>query len=215
MTLQEQMLDMLTSAYNRRKDGNIGKLMGIFAEGLEKAGAAIEDIRAWRDLYTASGRVLDRMGGNYGVQRDGADDAFYRVLILQKMLAAYCGGDGDTVIRAAAALLAVAPEEVELEEVFPAKLRVYVDQAHLGEQQLATIDPIAFMLNRIVAAGIGIKMILVETRSYQTALYINTGAAVKTSLKIRPPEINRSISGKIFSIGGYATISYISIRPKS
>ena len=36
MTLQERMLDMLTSAYNRNPDGNIGKLMGIFANGLER-----------------------------------------------------------------------------------------------------------------------------------------------------------------------------------
>ena len=29
MTLQERMLDMLTSAYNRNPDGNIGKLMRL------------------------------------------------------------------------------------------------------------------------------------------------------------------------------------------
>ena len=215
MTLQEQMLDMLTSAYNRRKDGNIGKLMGIFAEELEKAGAAIEDIRAWRDLYTASGRVLDRMGGNYGVQRDGADDAFYRVLILQKMLAAYCGGDGDTVIRAAAALLAVAPEEVELEEVFPAKLRIYVDQAHLGEQQLAAIDPIASMLNRIVAAGVGTKLWLKSHRNVADTLCLNAGVGMTAYLSIHPPEANRSINGTAYLCGGMAQVCYIAVHPIS
>ena len=215
MTLQEQMLDMLTSAYNRRKDGNIGKLMGIFAEGLEKAGAAIEDIRAWRDLYTASGRVLDRMGGNYGVQRDGADDAFYRVLILQKMLAAYCGGDGDTVICAAAALLAVAPEEVELEEVFPAKLRIYVDQAHLGEQQLAAIDPIASMLNRIVAAGVGTKLWLKSHRNVADTLCLNAGVGMTAYLSIHPPEANRSINGTAYLCGGMAQVCYIAVHPIS
>ena len=71
MTLHERMLSMLTSAYNRNPSGNIGKLMGIFADGIDVIDAALRDVREWRNLNTAAGVVLDRVGDTYGVSRVG------------------------------------------------------------------------------------------------------------------------------------------------
>lgn len=157
MTLQEQMLDMLTSAYNRRKDGNIGKLMGIFAEGLEKASAALTDIREWRDLYTAKGRVLDRMGVNYGVPREGADDDTYRLMIVTKMLAAYSGGDPDTLISAAAALMDMPDAAIRLSEG-TAAVTLTMDELEVPTGFFARQDTVCDMLQQVVAAGIRLTL---------------------------------------------------------
>lgn len=219
-----KMLDMLTGAYNRTDvqnanlglppETNIGKLFETFAWSLELVHYQSDKVLLWDNIDYATGAVLDRYGANFGVSRNGASDDFYRLLIKVKMISLLSGGDIDTVINAAASLLSVNVSDILLEEVFPAKIFLYLDSSKLDSASLANIDLVLKMVKRIVAAGVGIKFILVKNRNYQNTLYINTGAAVKTSSRIRPPEINRNIPGKIFSAGGYSTISYIRIRPK-
>ena len=108
----EKMLDMLTDPYthrdlqnvrkNRKLETNIGKLFSLLSDGFEVIHKNAELVRLWDDLENAEGAVLDRYGANFGVQRGAASDALYRILIRVKMLAQLSGGDGDTVIRAAA-----------------------------------------------------------------------------------------------------------------
>ena len=84
------MLDMLTGAYNRDDvrnaysslplETNIGRLFNTLAWGLELVHDQSDKILLWDDLDNAQGAVLDRYGENFGVARDGAPDAFYRLL---------------------------------------------------------------------------------------------------------------------------------------
>ena len=69
------------------------------------------------------------------------------------MLAQLSGGDGDTVIRAAGELLGVQFSDIELQDVYPAKVALYVDQSLLSEERLALIDQIAVALKRMWFAG--------------------------------------------------------------
>lgn len=55
-------------------------------------------MRVWDDLDNAKGAVLDRYGANFGVDRGGATDTVYRLLIKVKMIALMSGGDIDTII---------------------------------------------------------------------------------------------------------------------
>lgn len=123
------MLDMLTGAYNRDDvrnaysslplETNIGRLFNTLAWGLELVHDQSDKILLWDDLDNAQGAVLDRYGENFGVARDGAPDAFYRLLIKVKMISLLSGGDIETVINAAATLFDIEPEQVDLDEVFP------------------------------------------------------------------------------------------------
>ena len=163
----EKMLDMLTDPYthrdlqnvrkNRKLETNIGKLFSLLADGFEVIHKNAELVRLWDDLENAEGAVLDRYGANFGVQRGAASDALYRILIRVKMLAQLSGGDGDTVIRAAGELLGVQFSDVELQDVYPAKVALYVDQSLLSEERLALIDQIAVALKRILTAGVGLR----------------------------------------------------------
>ena len=205
------MLDMLTGAYNRDDvrnaysslplETNIGRLFNTLAWGLELVHDQSDKILLWDDL------------DNVGVARDGAPDAFYRLLIKVKMISLLSGGDIETVINAAATLFDIEPEQVDLDEVFPAKVWIYVDEADLEAEKIDTAELIAGVMKRIVAAGVGMRLFLRTYRRNEATLYLNTGAAISSRMTIRPPVINRRASSTIY-LNSYAyELAHITIRP--
>lgn len=165
-----QMLEYLTGAYNCsdiRNDKhslpmetNIGKLFGTFAWGLELIHEHSDRMLLWDDIDNAQGAVLDRYGANFGVSRGGANDAFYRLLIKVKMISMLSGGDIDTIIKAAANLFNVQASDIEVRELFPAKIWLYVDEDILDAERLEASDLIAELMKRIVSAGVGTRIFL-------------------------------------------------------
>lgn len=183
-----EMLYALTSAYSRKDydncqqelslETNIGKLFSIFAWGLDSVQEQAELIRLWDDLDHACGSVLDRYGANFGVKRISPDDRFYRLAIKVKLMAQLSGGDTDTVIRAAGALLDVELSDVLLEDVYPAKIALYVDKKLLSQDRLDLIEPIAYAIKRILAAGVGMRLYLRTYRTYkQDLIFLRCGYA--------------------------------------
>ena len=174
----EKMLDMLTNAYNRRDlvnvqksrplETNIGKLFSLFAWCLELIHDNADLVKSWDDLDNAEGSVLDRYGETYGVERGAASDALYRIFIRVKWMAQLSGGDRNTIIMAAAELLGVEYTDVRYEDVFPAKIALYVDESLLSEERLELIEQIAYAIKRILAAGGGFRLFL---RTYPTNRY--------------------------------------------
>lgn len=206
----EKMLDMLTDPYthrdlqnvrkNRKLETNIGKLFSLLSDGFEVIHKNAELVRLWDDLENAEGAALDRYGANFGVQRGAASDALYRILIRVKILAQLSGGDGDTVIRAAGELLGVQFSDIELQDVYPAKVALYVDQILLSEERLALIDQIAVALKRILTAGVGLRLYLRTYRTYRYDLNIGHGAMVNVVRWLPPVSQDRS-SRADFKIG--------------
>jgi hypothetical protein len=178
------MLDALTSAYSRKDyynrqrgsplETNIGKLFAIFSWGLDSVQEQAELVKLWDDIDYAKGFVLDRYGANFGVQRNGAADAFYRLMIRVKLLSQLSGGDIDTVINAAASLFGIPPEKVVLTEIFPAKIGIEVNEADLDPETLEMASDIIAMIKRILAAGIGLVAVLQSYREFKSNLVIQT-----------------------------------------
>ncbi|MCI8442577.1 MAG: hypothetical protein HFG27_08610 [Provencibacterium sp.] len=186
MSYLATMLDMLTGAYirsdlRRAQEGNppqtnIGKLLSIYADGLETVHAALDTVRLWDDLDRSVGTTLERYGANFGVARENAPDIIYRVMIKVKMMAQLSGGDIDTVIRAASALFDVDEQDILLRELFPAKIRILVDSASLDEEHRSLLPTILRFFKRIVAAGVGFDMgprIEVATTVYAAAYAVS------------------------------------------
>lgn len=165
-----QMLDFLTSAYTREDvrnsrhslplETNIGKLFGTLAWGLELIHDSGDRMVLWDNLDNARGAVLDRYGANFGVERGGSNDTFFRLLIKIKMIALLSGGDINTIVSSAANLFNVELPEVELREVFPAKVWLYIDEDILDAERLEAAPLIAELVKRIAAAGIGTRIFL-------------------------------------------------------
>ena len=84
-----KMLEKLTGAYTKDPDSLIGKLFQLFASALWGVEDTLQVIAVWRGIDNAKGTTLDRMGRNFGVRRDGADDRFYRLMIKVKVTASF------------------------------------------------------------------------------------------------------------------------------
>jgi len=200
---QLQMLEMLTGGYTREDVQNtrqqrppetyIGKLIHLAAWGFDlihkSAGSVL-----WDDMEHAQGAALDRYGKNFGVARNNTEDDFYRLMIQVKMMAQISGGDIDTLIGAAAALMGVHPDKVDLNEVFPAKVWIYIDEIALSKHHIEVIDIIAQMMKRIVAAGVGMRIFLRTKTRFNKHIYVNTGVSsyILTTAKVASEEDKQS-----------------------
>lgn len=202
-----EMLDALTSAYSRRDYENlrrgdpvetlIGKLFSVLAWGLDSVQEQAELIRAWDDIDNAHGSVLDRYGANFGVKRFGAGDAYYRLAIKVKLLAQLSGGDIDTVLDAAASLLEIPVEQIDMDEVFPDKVSLSVNEADLTPETLAIVVEIVAMIKRILASGIGIIATLRSYKEFRREVLIGTSLFDRTSLKFDLLDARRTFSEDI------------------
>lgn len=219
------MLYALTSAYSRKDydnhrqglplETNIGKLFSILAWGLNSVEEQAELVLLWDDLDNAQGSVLDRYGENFGVKRNGSADPFYRLLIKVKMISLLSGGDIDTVINATASLFNIDPALVYLDEVYPAKVRVYVDEDVLDATSIQTAESIASVMKRIVAAGVGMKLFLRSHRSYTQTVYINTGFAAHSRITARMPNVNRKATATLYTGTAAICLTAVTIKPAS
>lgn len=184
MNFTEQMLDMLTSAYdrddifrlkeNKSPKTNIGKLLSVVGYGFDIIKEHTEKVRLWDDIDRAEGRSLDRYGGNYGVYRGETSDAVFRVMIKVKILSMLSAGQMDTIIRAASILFGVPATQIRAEEVFPAKLYLYINIEEIRDERLEVFWAIASLMRHIKAAGVGLRIILVVHYSREDQLH--TGA---------------------------------------
>lgn len=153
--------------------------------------------------FTDSGIVtttLDRMGRNFGVRRDGADDRFYRLMIKVKVTALLSGGDVDTIITATSVLFDIDPEQVEVVELFPAKCRVIMDEADIAPEYIAYAANTAPIIKRIMAAGVG-KEIYFRT-PVKTGGTVYAGATLLEDITLTiPPYTNSFATAGRFGIG--------------
>lgn len=221
--LLRTMLDALTSGYSHKDlrnathslpmETNIGRLFSTFSYGLNIIQDQSDKIRLWDDIDNARGAALDRYAANFGITRNGASDAFLRLLIKVKMISLLSGGDIDTVIKAAASLFDVPPETIELKEVFPAKVWLYIDEAILDATKLDTAEIIAQMMKRIVAAGVGTRLFFRTYRSYQNDAVMNTAAFESTEITLRPVNTQRTFTRKTYFNTTYQELAEITIRP--
>lgn len=214
-----EMLYALTSAYTRKDyekrqrgsplETNIGKLFSILAWGLDTVQEQTELIRLWDNIDNARGSVLDRYGANFGVQRYGTDDSYYRLTIKVKVLSQLSGGDTDTVIQAAGALLDVDFSEVEFEDVFPAKIALYVDLEILSQDRRDLIEPIAYAIKRILAAGVSMRLYLRTYRTYRSDLTLLQCGYANAQVSVIPVAQDReSISEWTVNYGGFAEATF-------
>lgn len=222
MSFAEKMLDMLTSSYNRSDkyrlqegkppETNIGKLMCLAGWGFDIIKEHSEKVMLWDDIDTAKGKALDRYGKNYGVLRGGASDEIYRVMIKVKLIAMLSAGDMDTLIQAAAVLFDVDMQSIKVEEIFPAKIYLYIDEDQLDEEHRNIAITIAKLTKRIVAEGIGLKIFYKTYHSGRSKLYVGTAETEILKIRIMPTAADKYIE-QVVPIGiGVPTFNFIKLK---
>ena len=219
MSFAETMLDMLTSAYNRTdlqniRAGrtprtNIGKLLSLAGWGFDILKEQTEQVRLWDDIDRACGAVLDRHGKNYGVMRGAADDEMYRIMIKVKMLSMLTSGNLDTLIYSAASLFDVSAEDVRFEEVFPAKVYLYIDEDKLDEEHKNVAEIIARLMDRIKSAGIGLRIFYRTYSSKRSALYVGSFVDLAVFMDVSPELLNKKTVKCVELNAGIGTLVYV------
>lgn len=222
MSFAKDMLEMLTSAYDRsdvyvlrdekQPSTNIGKLFSLLGYGFDIIREHTEKVRLWDDIDQAQGKSLDRYGGNYGVHRGEAPDELYRIMIKVKILAMLSAGQLDTIINAAAILFGVDAEDIKAKEMFPAKIWLYIDMDRLNEERLRLAETIAELMKRIKAAGIGMRIFLVTYFSGEEILYTGMAAAIMPRIQMpaKYGGVNYEKQERLFT--GVPTTVYVNVK---
>lgn len=88
-----KFLSLLPSSLNAAGE-NMGKFARFIADGFTEIKLTLESIETYRNIDASKGKLLDRLGEKYGVERGQADDAFYRIMLKSKIAAR----SGDTTV---------------------------------------------------------------------------------------------------------------------
>jgi hypothetical protein len=149
-----ESLDRPTSKFKNKP--NVSSFIKIKAETFQELEDSLYTVLTERWLDDAVGEQLNQLGQIVGEPRIGRNDEDYRVAITTRITLNSSGGEPERVIQFLQSIAVT--DDVSLEELFPAKIKVFVG-APLTLNQ-------ARRLRQIVAAGIG--TIFVETSDGQT-----------------------------------------------
>lgn len=92
------------------------------------------------------------------MSRGEASDEILRIMIKVKTIAMLASGDLDTIILSAATLFGVAATDVKADEIYPAKVYLYIDEDKLDAEHKRVAEIIAGLMSRIKASGVGIRI---------------------------------------------------------
>ncbi len=165
MIAVKDLLRRLPDVFDKRTESTLGRLLGIVSAQLAELEATQNQIREWRDIETAKGPTLDRIGVNVGQPRGVASDEVYRILLKSKIARNRSTGDINTIIRVLSVALSCPPSDVKIEEMWdaetPEPAAIALIQLPLDRINNAGMDPIQFarIVQRTVAAGVRVGAI--------------------------------------------------------
>ena len=198
MSFATAMLDMLTSAYDRTDISrlqrgespktNIGKLLTLSGWGFDILKEQAEKVKLWDSLEEKQGTELDRYGKDLGVAREGATDEVYRIMIKVKTISLMASGNLDAVIQAAAALFEVDVTDVKADEIFPAKIYLYIDEDKLDEAHKDLAPIIVSLMSRIKSAGVGLRIFYKTYHFWEQPIYIGIATLECVRVSYGPQE---------------------------
>lgn len=203
MSFAIKMLEMLTSSYNRTDiqnlqenklpQTNIGKLFSLAGWGFDIIKDQAEKVRLWDDIDAMQGSALTRYGESFGVSRGEASDEILRIMIKVKTIAMLASGDLDTIILSAATLFGVAATDVKADEIYPAKVYLYIDEDKLDAEHKRVAEIIAGLMSRIKASGVGIRIFYQTYFGGAENLYIMSMRSNHIKITASPDATNKKV----------------------
>ena len=125
--------------------------------------------------------------------RGEASDEILRIMIKVKTIAMLASGDLDTIILSAATLFGVTAADVKTEEIYPAKVYLYIDEDKLDEEHKRVAETIAGLMSRIKASGIGIRIFYQTYFGGAENLYIMSMRSNHIKITASPDATNKKI----------------------
>lgn len=102
---------------------NLRTVLQIYLEEVQEIEQLLYDYQRFSSIEGAFGVMLDRIGEDVGVRREGLDDEDYRKVIKVKIISNSSEGTADTVISLWKFLLDT--DDVSLKEEFPAGIELF------------------------------------------------------------------------------------------
>ncbi|ASS66367.1 MULTISPECIES: hypothetical protein [unclassified Paenibacillus] len=161
----KDLLRRLPDYFDKRAESTLGRLLGIVSAQLAELEATQNQIREWRDIETARGPTLDRIGVNVGQPRGVATDEVYRILIKSKIARNRSTGDINTIIRVLSVALSCPPSDIQIEEMWasaaPEPATISLIKLPMKQLNAAGMDLMQFarIVQRAVAAGVRVGAI--------------------------------------------------------
>jgi len=114
-SIRKYVLQQLPAVFNQLDDSNNQKLLNIIAEVFVESINTYQTIYDNRDLDTATDKVLDDIGADWGIDRIDADDDFYRFLIRLAKVKSRLGVTENDLIHLISYTLGADPTEFTVE----------------------------------------------------------------------------------------------------
>ena len=152
------------------------------------------------------GETLTRYGNGFRVARGEAGDEIYRIMIKVKIIAMLAAGDLDTIILSAASLFGVSAEDISFQEVYPAKIYLYIDEDKLDQEHKNVADTIAGLMKRIKTTGVGIRIFYKTYSSKRAAVYVGTPTCIAAFINVAPMPLNKKSVKTIELKAGIGTL---------
>jgi hypothetical protein len=167
--MYDKLISLLTDNYSKSPESKIGKLFKIIADELQLLNDTFIKIEDYRDVDTAVGYTLDKIGSNVKQYRGVATDEIYRILIKSKRARNLSTGDINTIIDVVAQSINADPSEVQLVEMYndpddpePAAVKMLeIPLAKINEVGMSSLQ-FGRMISKTLAAGISLKEIRME-----------------------------------------------------
>lgn len=158
MSVFQNIIEKLVSAYSKNENSNIGKILNILAGQIDGINETLDKIELWADIDQAQGTTLDLIGKGVGQQREGLNDTAYRTWIKSKYLRDRSDARINTLISNMSYLLNVPENEMLIERnEQPAALYSKFD-LDVTEYTGLSVEKIGEIANSITASGVNMDI---------------------------------------------------------
>lgn len=165
------LLNELPTPVTNDPDSVMAFVWSLLANDMENAQSTVDKVDKSRSIDEAAGGWLDKLGADWGVNRNGFDDDFYRFLIKTRQLARQTDGTYNSLIRLIADSLGAKYSEINVEPVKDESQAIQV--TNIPAEYIDSQRKEAMVLSRIrgsVVAGVRVASVQFQ-KVARTKLY--------------------------------------------
>jgi hypothetical protein len=147
--------------YSKDKESLWGKLIGIFTPEIDLIKSVFTQIKSSKDIDLATGKTLDKIGGNVDQGRGKTSDQIYRSLIKIKIARNICEGTIDKLIEVIAVSMGIEFSEVGITEEWEilsgrgGVVSVFVPDYALNNLGMSP-EQFTLLIDKVMPGGVGI-----------------------------------------------------------
>ncbi|WP_125575935.1 hypothetical protein [Levilactobacillus angrenensis] len=177
------LLNELPTPVANDLDSVMAFVWSLLANDMENAQSTVDKVDKSRSIDEAAGGWLDKLGADWGVNRNGFDDDFYRFLIKTRQLARQTDGTYNSLIRLIADSLGAKYSEINVEPVKDESQAIQV--TNVPAEYIDSQRKESMVLDRIrssVVAGVQVATVQFRT-TVKSNLYMTSYTMVHQNIR--------------------------------